>query len=126
MGGGSSQSSGSNSFQSNPVNLQYPAYQALSGPVADYLTRALNTAGPSGVNSPNSGYYSPYYGNAGGTPVNYGNYSGGVGSNPLVAPLTGAQWNLLSGVANTSATYNPYNQQALNAGANASNYAQSN
>lgn len=78
---------------STPLNLQNPAYTALSGPLANYLTSFLG-------NNANTG-----------APLNPFQV-GGVSSrdttnNPLVAPMTGQQGNLLDmlpGFAGASGT----------------------
>lgn len=88
MGMNSSSGSGSSSYQSTPLNLQNPAFTALSGPVAGGLS-SLFGAGPNGFPT-SGGTFSPFMVN--------GQPSNNVNTNPLVAPMTGNQTSLLQSI----------------------------
>src|SRR5215469_3943552 len=101
MGAGAQTSSGSNNYVSQPQNLQQPTFNWLSQPagyglanIGQYLGNQAFAGGAptTAFNGQTTGFLSPYFGNFGSGNFNYNNPNG----NPLVAPVTGTQSNLLN------------------------------
>src|SRR5262249_49894278 len=101
--------------------LSQPAGYGLAN-VGQYLGNAAFGGGAptTGVNGQTTGFLSPYFGNFGGGAFNYNNTS--PNANPLVAPVTGAQSNLL-GQSINQANPNPWASGSANS---ANQFAQSN
>src|SRR5262249_50049748 len=118
IGANSSNQSGSNFFSSNPLNLQNPDFQALA-PQTGAGISALQNLNPTRAAPPNGNTISPYF-----SP--FGNFSNPQ-TNPLVAPVTGAQQDLLN--QSLGIAYNgpgTLNSLAAGTAGNAANFANSN
>lgn len=118
MNSGSNQGSGFNQYQSTPINLQYPSYQAMAPQTAQGIG-ALQNLNPYGATTANGNTISPYFSPAG----NFNNPN----TNPLVAPMTQGQQQMLGyigGLANPG--QGTLNNQAATTAWNATNYANSN
>jgi hypothetical protein len=118
MGFSSNSSHGSNSYQSQPINLTPDIYQGMTNPVAFGLSNYIWGAGPSGSQGAQGQNFSPYTGAA-------GNFND-VNNNPLVAQMTGQQQGTLAQANALNYWQTPDNAWPRGSGANANAFANSN